>query len=296
MWFQEIAGIPELAWNFDPTTLSAEAQAHMGTFETVSLRELQLPTRADAVRPLNVYGRSAYINTNRFDTSAMQAGATEKNMFQVASNFNCQEVGSVRTNPFSGKYLTGLMRDCTQGPSAAGGALMGAALRLATHRRSSIDLLELTALRATNGKCVAQPDTPYFDSLDVKVGLHTDTVALYDRSDASVTRVQAPPHIDQVFVSTCICRNGVTGAARQLLQCAYDGTYLCAARRKSKKLVLTLVGGCSFHNPIHMIIDAIVEAHTKYSGCLDPDCEVLLPIYNPAQEYLVATIKAKLNQ
>jgi hypothetical protein len=42
-------------------------------------------------------------------------------MFQVASNFNCLEFGSVRCDIESGRYCTGLMTDHTQGPAAAGG-------------------------------------------------------------------------------------------------------------------------------------------------------------------------------
>jgi hypothetical protein len=52
--------------------------------------------------------------------SALQAQAQSGTMFQVASNFNCLEFGSVKCDIESGHYCTDLMSDSTQGPAAAG--------------------------------------------------------------------------------------------------------------------------------------------------------------------------------
>ena len=65
-----------------------------------------------------------------------------------------------------------------------------------------------------------------------------------------------------------------------LLRAAYEGSYLAAIKSGSKRLVLTLVGGGSFSNPIMLILDAIAHAHATWAGhpqsCLE---EVILPIY-----------------
>ncbi len=56
----------------------------------------------------------------------MQSQAQPGTMFQVASNFNCLEFGSVKCDIESGLYCTHLMTDSTQGPAAAGGCGLAA--------------------------------------------------------------------------------------------------------------------------------------------------------------------------
>ena len=58
--------------------------------------------------------------------SALQSQAQPGTMFQVASNFNCLEFGSVNCDIESGRYCTHLMTDSTQGPAAAGGCGLAA--------------------------------------------------------------------------------------------------------------------------------------------------------------------------
>lgn len=58
--------------------------------------------------------------------SALQSQAQPGTMFQVASNFNCLEFGSVNCVVESGNYCTHLMSDSTQGPAAASGCGLAA--------------------------------------------------------------------------------------------------------------------------------------------------------------------------
>jgi hypothetical protein len=58
--------------------------------------------------------------------SALQSQAQTGTMFQVASNFNCLEFGSVNCDVESGSYCTHLMIDSTQGPAAASGCGLAA--------------------------------------------------------------------------------------------------------------------------------------------------------------------------
>jgi hypothetical protein len=79
-----------------------------------------------------------------------------------------------------------------------------------------------------------------------------------------------------------------------LLGCAYDGTYLTGIARQSSKIVLTLIGGGCFGNPIEYILNAIVNSHIKYSEKLSDDCEIILPLYMPDKK-LLNTIKEQLS-
>jgi hypothetical protein len=64
--------------------------------------------------------------THAIQVSALQSQAQPGTMFQVASNFNCLEFGSVKCDIESGLYCTHLMTDSTQGPAAAGGCGLAA--------------------------------------------------------------------------------------------------------------------------------------------------------------------------
>jgi hypothetical protein len=87
----------------------------------------------------------------------------------------------------------------------------------------------------------------------MRVGLHTDV---------TVRRLPSPqPVIDQVFVSTGIqTSRKPSDLVQTCLNAAYEGAYLCAAERQSRKLVLTAVGG-SFQNNTRQIAEAMLRAH-----------------------------------
>jgi hypothetical protein len=54
--------------------------------------------------------------------------------------------------------------------------------------------------------------------------------------------------------------------ARALLRASYEATYLSAILQGNKTLLLTLVGGGSFENPIHIIVDEMKRAHEKWAN------------------------------
>ncbi|MHB1952416.1 MAG: hypothetical protein ACYCOU_01605 [Sulfobacillus sp.] len=283
-WFSRLMGFPESSWDFRvPSEMPG-----VGEFSLVSVGEMedQLPTLSPGCIPaLTVLTRDSYDRrTDLFDTSALQVRSRCRTTYQVASNFNCLELGSERTNPFNRTYLTRLMSNSTQGPSAAAGAGAGAILRLSVHRRTPLNLLDSTPIAGavTNGKLYAQDVRTGMnvDHRDIRVGLHNDVRASFDRSESCLFYPDGPL-IDQVYTSTPIFRRGAKGDPAPFLRAAYRGSYLSSVLRRSQALVLTLVGGGCFCNPPEAIAEAILDAHETIGPYLVPGCRVWLPLYDP---------------
>lgn len=295
-WFRGVAGMDEPEWLAAGCPIPPKLEPHVGAFRTVTLAELERTAAAvepaGAPPPIAVRTRSSYGSPELFDTSELQYAGPERAMYQVASNFNCLEVGHEQHNPFDGSFLTQLMSDTTQGPSAAGGAGPGAMLRLAAHRKAPINLLQDTALRPSNGKLRNAKGLTLGDVSRVRVGLHEDTRAMFVRSDRRYKCDPKGPLIDQVFTSTCICGGGRYGPLPgQLLEAAYHGTYMCCVARRSPMLVLTCIGGGAFANPPTAIAAAIASAHAKWASRLAPGCKVLLPLFDPHPSPVLAKLK-----
>jgi hypothetical protein len=301
-WFQHIIGFSESSWNLSTTSLPKIVTDNMGKFREARISDLEDLTnmKKHTDHPLLIVAtRNDNKNDQKFDTSALQFNGPEHAMYQVASNFNCMELGSQYASPFSGHYLTHLMSDCTQGPSAAAGAGFGAILRVTIHNTEKIDLLRYTTLKHQNGKLKEYGDENGFDKKNpfdissVCVGIHTDVRATFNRSRGPFEYNLDGPLIDQVYTSTCICYNSEPNKlSKLLLQAAYEGTYLAAVHRQSPKLVLTLIGGGCFRNSEQQIAEAIAEAHNKYASYLHPRCEVILPIYDRYYETILDTLTA----
>ena len=64
--------------------------------------------------------------------------------------------------------------------------------------------------------------------------------------------------------------------ARSLLRAAYLGTLLAAASAKRKWVVLTLIGGGVFANPVEWIWESILESLERVSSLLSTDLHVVL--------------------
>jgi hypothetical protein len=240
--------------------------------------------------------RKANVHSELFDTSALQLACLPGSLSQVASNFNCLELSSAVANPFSGRFLTQLMRDSTQGPSAAAGAGLGAIGIVAQSKQQPIDLLRsVRGLRAQNGKLYfskEEGDSDDFDEDQVRVGLLQSVQATFDRSvPGRCMFVRDGPAIDQVFVSTVILRRDPSDeelhTSRKLLKAAYDATYLAAVLGQSPRVLLTLVGGGSFRNRLEDIVGAVASAHMQFAGFLRDGCEVLLAVFEPRQGLVV---------
>lgn len=291
-WFRTVVGFPENQWDYRMTSIP-NGKVRAGTFKAYRLDYLKTILETEgmnmnpATRKLTIRLRGNASREDDFDTSSLQCKGPERGMYQVASNFNCLEVAHERTNPFSGLFLTNLMSDSTQGPSAAGGAAYGAMLRSALNHRLPINLLDESVLgpQVNNGKLYLNMVTPQMihdlDEDTVKVGLHRDVVANFNRPFGTCQYLKDGPRIDQVYTSTCIQKSrGSHPLAEKLLHAAYEGTYLCAIKRQSTRLVLTLIGGGCFMNSYDQIMNAILAAHDRYADLLPAECDVILPIYD----------------
>lgn len=226
---------------------------------------------------------STYENDEYFDTSYLQTKAKNGTLFQVASNFNCHENPSIHTKFDSGDYLSMLMTDSTQGPSASAGAGAGAILRLMHHLYiKPINLLEdVKYYKTINGKMAGVNEDIKYDYSEQKVGIQCNVSANFDRRNYECVYYKDAPKIDQVFVSTICIHNKKRDEeyCKELLRMAYELTYLSAIHRDTEIMYLTLIGGGDFRNPLNLIIDALTNAHLKYS-MKSKLRKVYLPLYD----------------
>jgi hypothetical protein len=271
-----------------------------GRFETPSIAELRQRVRepgggGDRVRLWVLDGAGAAT-----DIGGLQATAAPGTLFQAASQFNCLE------SP--GPYVTPVVqyfRDNTQGPRASISAFPGTLLRHYAAPRNGdgrfvqTDADQVNLLDSVFGPEVAQVQSGYlmgrnvrdaaglvaaltsnFESIRVGVHEGVQVVLGYDFEgsvDDSETR-----RIAQVFTSTVAGGgygggglSGVEfeGACRQLLRAAYLGTLLAAVALRQRLVVLTLIGGGVFGNPVSLIWQAIrwavAEVAPLASGELD---------------------------
>jgi len=110
---------------------------------------------------------------------------------------------------------------------------------------------------------------------NVRVGIHEDAQVVFKRGpNPNVMEVlPSPPQIDQVLSASANWRylgappskRSVTALTRALLRASYDGAYLAAILRSRKLLLLTLIGGASFGNPMEMILEEIRRAHDRWA-------------------------------
>jgi hypothetical protein len=286
-WFEQIVGFSEKKWNYKLDTLPTIITENMGTFKTPSIQEMQPIINSKpntGIKKLKFIFRKQKTRDNEslFDTSELQFNSIPNALFQVASNFNCHELGSPSRSVFSGRYITQLMVDHTQGPSASGGAVFGAFGRVAQHKEKEINLLEDTTLNPTNGKLYNTAKFSFFNPDLIKVGIQTGVRATFSRSYHNFKYNPQGVKINQVYTSTSIFSNSYDNnheLADILLEKAYEGTYLAGIELCCPKLVLTLIGGGVFHNPMNLIIRNILDNHEKYSPYLPAGCVVEIPIY-----------------
>ena len=64
------------------------------------------------------------------------------------------------------------------------------------------------------------------------------------------------------------------------LDCGYETTYLTAIKNGRKKIIMTLLGGGVFGNPIEMIAQSIIDTHKKYGMVNNGSLErVIVPFF-----------------
>ncbi len=298
-WFAKLIGKPETEFTYTMEDIPKQYHNWMGEVHQMSIIELKekcnllSPNNPNGLK-LDVYYRKDYNNMELFDTSALQFSAPENALFQVASNFNCLEVPKVNYDPFNGYFLTNQMSDLTQGPSAAGGAAFGSILRLIQHRTKPINLLSDVPIESWNGKVSYHMNKSVldFDNGLIKVGLHRNVRANFNRVKNKFAFNPNGPRINQLYTSTCICENNKPNELSRILQeAAYEGTYLSAVLTQAPMVVLTMIGGDVFNNNHELIIDAMMKMHAKYSPYLAKDCVVKLPIFKPNPNEILTCCK-----
>ena len=139
----------------------------------------------------------------------------------------------------------------------------------------------------------------HFDSLRVGVHDAVEVVLGYDWRG----NVACAPHrtIAQVFTSTIaggmyggVDQNDTSFATiyQQLQRAAYLGTLLAAAALGQDRVVLTLIGGGVFANPIAVIWDAIKWATEQVAAVLHRDLVVVVNGRNLGAEIPPAELRA----
>mmetsp|Transcript_116873 Transcript_116873/g.206857 ORF Transcript_116873/g.206857 Transcript_116873/m.206857 type:complete len:370 (-) Transcript_116873:93-1202(-) len=229
----------------------------------------------------------------------------QRAMVQIASNFHCLENGSPHFAADDGDLVSGYATDSTQGPAAAFGVPAASLLRAhyvfkaekvpedqwGQSADRQVNLIEDICKERYCGKCVngkallmGREKTVTAALLNnvsgmVKVGLHSDAQVVFQRggSDVVIEAVADPQLVDQVCSATlcygyveCAARPAPTpeqleSLARACLRAAYEGAYLAAIQRERKILLLTLIGGASFRNPMNVILEELKRAHEKYA-------------------------------
>jgi hypothetical protein len=239
------------------------------------------------------------------DIGSLQAHATDGTLFQVASQFNCLEATGPWVAPIQ-RYL----EDPTQGPRASISALPGTLLRhyaapgsngdrfIQTSDGRQVELLANVCERGVasvqNGYLlsdeVADPRSllqaleSRFDA--IRVGAHDAIEVVFGYDWNGVVGRSPAPLIAQVFTSTLagggygtISRE-LLGVCRQLLRAAYLGTLLAALDLGHRRIVLTLIGGGVFGNPVETIWESILWALDEVAPLATQDVSVVVNARN----------------
>lgn len=306
---KEVAAAPERCFTLDESgaTLNAGGRTYRaGQFSMPTIGELReraggtaglprRPANGDARVRLSVL-RGAHVLT---DIGTLQATAPGGTLFQVASQFDCLEAPGPHVVPV--REYTG---DPTQGPRACLSALPGILLRhyrapsanghfVQTDRRC-LNLLEDVAppsvaevqsgyLLASKIHAPAEYAASLVERFDhIRVGVHDDIeVVLGSDWDGPVPNVDQ--RVAQVLTSTIALGAYSSGGGaelatirRQLLRGAYLGTLLAAVVLKKRNVVLTMIGGGVFGNPIVEIWAAIRWALAEADAYLDGEMNVIV--------------------
>ena len=299
---------PEASFHFDAagagTLRTAEASFPAGRFETPSIGDLR--KRAAAARTGGAGGRVRLWVLDgaspATDIGSLQATAGPSTLFQVASQFNCLESPGPHITPVADYFS-----DPTQGPRASISAFPGTLLRhyaapggdgkrfVQVSDGPQLNLLEaicspgvaqvrsgyLTSSSIANPTALAEALERRFE--EIRVGVHDNVpVVLGYNWDGAVVGDRL---IGQVFTST-FAGGGYSGKSKgdpnfrpictALLRAAYLGTLLAAAALGRPKVVLTLIGGGVFGNPIPLIWESICWAINEVEPLASAEMDVVV--------------------
>ena len=238
-------------------------------------------------------------------------------VFQVASNHNTIEGIAVDKTPEQDPfYTTKYIFDNTQGPAASISAGFGAICRVYCANVSNSDKIspqistrEINLLdefddcfKVRNGYVeeTFRNKKPSWDQLPLlKVGIHPNQKVYFGHimQDGKINLRDTSlheQHIHQVLCGAYNIGQGTAGTENnkidenddyirtKIISCGnYIGTFLTTSFLNSKKLVLTLLGGGVFKNPLDIIIGAIKYAFEEYwnNGYCSQLQHVYLPLF-----------------
>jgi hypothetical protein len=294
-------------------TLTAEGRSfRAGRFETPNIAELrerarQARDRAAPASPtlrLHVFdGASAGT-----DIGALQALAPPGSLFQVASQFNCLESPSPQIVPVFDYF-----DDPTQGPRASISAFPGTLLRhyaapaddgtrfVQRDQGPQINLLasvcapDVAAVRCgyltpdsiRKPAAFARALEDRFD--DIRVGVHDGVEVVFGHDWLGPVSANDRPQIAHVLTSTLAAGlyghvrasdDDVLAVIRQLQRAAYAGTLLAAAHLGKSHVVLTMIGGGVFGNPVAIVWESILWAADLVAPLLHEDMCILVNGYS----------------
>lgn len=311
-WESTVEPDPAQAFRVDQEGYCWLGELAAGRFACRSLRDLRRSSPEGSGR-LSLWALTGGHAVT--DIGALQAGAPPGSLFQVASQFNCLE------SP--GAYLVRVadyFYDPTQGPRASISAYPGTLLR---HYRApdragghfvqdqpgpQLNLLHaveapvqsgyLTSHDLARPKELAERLETDFDLLEV--GVHEAVqVVLGGQWDGPVL---PDTRIAQVFTSTLAA--GGYGRiepvhleiCKHLLRAAYLGTLLAAASLRQRRVVLTLIGGGVFGNPLPLIWESIGWALEQVEPHLQQDLTVIVNGRNLIPEVDEQTVRREVQR
>lgn len=303
---------PSAAFSFDSNgyaTLSANGQSWAaGCFATASIEALRKQARDLRDKTAAARARLWVLDgaCPATDIGSLQATSNDT-LFQVASQFNCLESPDA--------YITAVadyFDDYTQGPRASISAFPATLLRhySAPDERGSyfvqhtdgpqIDLLEeacgrkvsingyFTGKRITNVENIITSLEENFEKINV--GIHDGAEVVFGYNWDGKVEDSKTRRIAQVFTSTVaggeyqaritMGESLFLRACRQLLRASYLGTLLAAACLQRTRVLLTLIGGGVFANPINLIWESILWAIDEVQPFLATDLDVFLNGYS----------------
>jgi len=309
-WEATVESDPETAFRVDEDGMAWLGELAAGRFQPRSLRDMRLSGGSGQLRLWVLTGAHAAT-----DIGALQAFAPPGSLFQVASQFNCLEA--------PGAYVVRVadyFYDPTQGPRASISAYPGTLLRhyrapdgngghfVQSQRGRQINLLHAVEAPVQSGYLTSRDlDRPveFGERLEqdfelLEVGVHEGVqVVLGAGWDGPV---QSGTRISQVFTST-LAAGGYgrmetvhLSICRQLLRASYLGTLRAAAATGQRRVVLTLIGGGVFGNPLPLIWESIVWALEQVEGQLPQDLTVIVNGRNLIPEVDEETVRAEVSR
>jgi hypothetical protein len=135
----------------------------------------------------------------------------------------------------------------------------------------------------------------------IRVGVHEDVEVVFGRDWGGPVPAGAGQRIAQVFTSTIALggysHGGDAGvervACRQLLRAAYLGTLLAAVDLGKQRVVLTMIGGGVFGNPMEEIWQAIFWAMEEIEPLVSGDLDVVVNARSGVTEEARAAVRRR---